>query len=59
MRYLPDRANEAGDDEEWNENFEEKEAAHQERVEHRHQGPDALGVEAVDARLENTGFRGL
>ena len=37
---------------EWNKNFEEEESAHQEGVEHRHQGPDALRVEAVDAGLE-------
>ena len=54
---MPDCADEASDDEERNQNFEEEKAAHQERVEHGHQGPDALRVEAVDACLEILGSR--
>ena len=54
LRDLPDCANKAGDDQEGNDNFEEEEAAHQERVEHGHQRPDALRVETVDTCLEKT-----
>jgi hypothetical protein len=53
LGYLSDGANEAGDDEKRDENFEKEETSHQERVEHWHKSPDALWVKAVDACLKN------
>ena len=48
---MSDGADEAGHHQEGNEDLEQGEAAHQERVEDGHQGPDALRIEAVDAGL--------
>ena len=49
---LSDCANKAGDDKKWDENFEKEETSHQERVEHRDEGTDALWVKAVNACLK-------